>query len=114
MKSSIAFDAAFNAIHYEALPYLLPYNTKGDDKSWWLSQAYLQMLATYYFKDFVLIYSEVTIVNVLRRKYPRNGKPREIYSNFEEFGDILKKHNKVPPKWNGVKVSDMAMQICKC
>ena len=114
VKRLIIFDAAFNAIHYEALPYLLPYNTKGDARSWWFSQAYLQMLATYYFKDFVLIYSEVTTVNVLHRKYPRSGIATEMYCNFEAFVDILRKRNKLPPKWNGVKVSDVAMQICKC
>ena len=72
------------------------------------------MLATYYFKDFVLIYSEVTAINVLHREYPRNGLNKEIYCNFEEFVDISRKRSKVPPKWNGVKVSDVAMQICKC
>jgi hypothetical protein len=34
-------DAVFNAFHHDAMPFVLPYCTRYDTRSWWTSQAIL-------------------------------------------------------------------------
>ena len=38
---TVRFDAAFNAFHYQAIGYILPYSCKSDATSWWFAQLYI-------------------------------------------------------------------------
>ena len=113
MKGLDDLNAAINAFHYEALPYLLPYIRTNEDVTWWVSQKYLNVLAAYYFQDYILVHSQVASQNALHRKYPR----KEITVNMDMMEDlfvIIRKRNKLPPKWNGVKVEEVGKMLCKC
>lgn len=108
-------DAAFNAIHYEALPYLLPYHLKRENNSWWYSQYYLTLLARHYFEGFVLVYTELNAVNIRHRDYPKESVSNEKLIVLEkEIDDIIKQRKKNPPTWNRLKVREIAEGFCKC
>jgi len=68
---SYKYDAIFNAFHRDVVHTLLPYNSKYEKKSFWLSQLYLIM------KTFVMYYGQlvrveyVRVKNAKHRSYPR-------------------------------------------
>jgi len=67
-------DAMFNAIHRDALQFLLPYCPRYDGRSWWTSQAIFvyRSLCLY---GHTISFSGIHIVRQIHRSYPRNGNP---------------------------------------
>ena len=67
-------DAMFNAIHHDALPFLLPYCPRYDKRSWWTSQAIFvyRSLCLY---GHSLFFDGLHITTQSHRSYPRNGNP---------------------------------------
>ena len=115
VKEKLVIDAAFNAFHYKALPYVLPYLTKGEDVSWHYSQYYMIMIARRYFKGFALVFTNVTAVNYQHREYPRKDLSAQETEIFESEVDVLVKgRNKNIPSWNGTRVIVEAVVTCRC
>jgi hypothetical protein len=70
-------DAMFNAFHRNALPFVLPYCARYDNRTWWTSQAILiyRSLCLY---GHVIQFNAVSIARQKHREYPRNGNPWAI------------------------------------
>ena len=68
------FDPAFNAYHYEAAEYLLPYTTRYDKTSWWYPDLYFEVKCELMFAGQTVIHTQVTATNPKHRPYPR-GNP---------------------------------------
>jgi hypothetical protein len=70
-------DAMFNAFHRDALPFVLPYCARYDDRSWWTSQAILiyRSLCLY---GHAIQFNAVYITRQKHRAYPRHGNPWAI------------------------------------
>jgi hypothetical protein len=70
-------DAMFNAIHRDALQFLLPYCPRYDGRSWWTSQAIFiyRSLCLY---GHTISFDGIHIVQQNHRLYPRNGNPWAI------------------------------------
>ncbi|UJR23259.1 hypothetical protein I4U23_026279 [Adineta vaga] len=67
-------DAMFNAIHRDALQFLLPYCPRYDRRSWWTSQAIFvyRSLCLY---GHIITFDGIHIVQQNHRLYPRIGDP---------------------------------------
>lgn len=65
------FDSAFNAFHYQAVDYILPYPTQFDDISWWHSGFYSKVRCDITFPGQTLMLSKITMINPQHRPYPR-------------------------------------------
>ena len=67
-------DAMFNAIHRDALPFVLPYCARYDARSWWTSQAIFvyRSLCLY---GHAIQFNAVSITRQKHRNYPRVGSP---------------------------------------
>ena len=112
------FDACFNAFHHDALQYLLPYNLKDENTSWWYSQHYVAMLARHYFPSSILIYGNVNIVNGGHSMYPQASK-RERFKQVDlvisKDVDLITKSRKKPEWKSRINVSEtMDKHFCKC
>jgi hypothetical protein len=116
--SAIIFDACFNAFHRDALPYLLPYNLKDEDKSWWYSQHYVGLLAKHYFPGSILIYGNVNIVNGGHTKYPRTPnleRLKQLDLVISKDVDLTTKSRKKPEWKSRINVSEtLNKPFCKC
>ena len=80
--NTVYFDACFNAIHRNAIDYLLPYEETFDEYSWWNSQVYLHVATLIQFRGQVMLYKYVTTTNSLHRSYPRSSKNRAEITNY--------------------------------
>ncbi|XP_068751232.1 uncharacterized protein [Montipora capricornis] len=88
---TIAFDAAINAFHADAIGHILPYRLDYEEISWWESQKYVILASDILFRGQVLRYTHVTAINNDHRDYPQ-----QILDNW---ADILKDiRNHVPEK----------------
>lgn len=67
-------DAMFNAIQHDALPFVLPYCSRYDKRSWWTSQAIFvyRSLCLY---GHSLFFDGLHIAKQNHRSYPRQGDP---------------------------------------
>ena len=65
------FDSAFNAFHYQAIDYILPYPTQFDKLSWWYSGYYSKVKCDIMFPGQVLMFTKIIAVNTQHRPYPR-------------------------------------------
>jgi hypothetical protein len=81
-------DAMFNAIHRDALPFLLPYCPRYDGRSWWTSQAIFvyRSLCLY---GHVLSFDGIHITQQNHRSYPRIGDPWAIDNDMNLVPDYL-------------------------
>ena len=70
-------DAMFNAIHRDALPFVLPYCTRYDARNWWTSQAIFvyRSLCLY---GHAIQFNAVSIARQKHRNYPRINNPWAI------------------------------------
>ena len=73
------FDSAFNAFHYQAVDYILPYPTQFDKISWWYSSFYSKVKCDIMFPGQTLMHSKVTVINPQHRPYP-HGDPYDSHS----------------------------------
>ncbi len=67
----VRFDPAFNAFHYQAVTYLLPYITKYDPVTIWASGFYGRVKAELMFRGQVVMHNVLRATNPLHRDYPR-------------------------------------------
>ncbi len=67
----VRFDPAYNAFHYHAVEYLLPYSNRFDAYSWWASGAYIVVKGELMFRGQVVIHTILRAINRLHRPYPR-------------------------------------------
>ena len=81
-------DAVFNAIHRDALMFLLPYCPRYDVRSWWTSQAIFVYRSLCLFGH-VLTFDGVHIVRQTHRMYPRTGDPWAIDDDMNLVPDYL-------------------------
>jgi hypothetical protein len=70
-----SIDAAFNAFHITAAPFLLPYDPHYDGVSWWLSQALMIQLMAAAVPDHVVQFNYLYAENKIHHKYPRHKFP---------------------------------------
>ena len=78
------YDAAFNAFHYQAVEYILPYPLNFDNTSWWLSQWYVIIKSKVMFPGQVVLCTGLIANNPKHRAYPRK-RP-----SVHEFQDVIK------------------------
>ena len=81
---AVNFDAAFNAFHYQAVDYILPYLSKFEKISWWFSQYPIMMKSKFIFPGQVVLHTGLVGKNGKHRKYPR--KP----ASNSQLQDIVK------------------------
>jgi hypothetical protein len=81
-------DAMFNAIHRDALQFLLPYCPRYDGRSWWTSQAIFvyRSLCLY---GHVISFDGIHIIQQNHRLYPRVGDPWKIDDDMNLVPDYL-------------------------
>ena len=65
------FDSTFNAFHYQAVDYILPYPTRFDTISWWWSGFYANVMCDLVFPGHTMMLSKVNTINPQHRPYPR-------------------------------------------
>ena len=68
---TIAFDAALNAFHADAIRHILPYRLDYEEISWWESQKYVILASDILFRGQVARYTHVTALNNNHRDYPQ-------------------------------------------
>jgi hypothetical protein len=81
-------DAMFNAIHRDALPFLLPYCPRYDQRNWWTSQAIFvyRSLCLY---GHIISFDGIHIIRQNHRSYPRFGDPWSIDNDMNLVPDYL-------------------------
>ena len=67
------FDAAFNAFHYNAVDYILPYSQKFDSISWWYPVVYAEIKTEIIFQGHSVIHTGLLADNRLHRPYKRKA-----------------------------------------
>ena len=68
---TVRFDAAYDAFHYQAIEYLLPYSSSYDATNWWLSQLHTEIKCEIIFQGHTVLHTELRAVNPKHRSYPR-------------------------------------------
>ena len=68
---SARFDGAFNAFHYQAADYVLPYLAKFDEHNWSLADLYTGMKMEIYFAGQSVLHTQLYITNPKHRPYAR-------------------------------------------
>ena len=81
---AVHYDAAFNAFHYQAVEYILPYPLDFDKISWWFSQWYVIIKSKVVFPGQVVLRIGLIVNNPKHRAYPKK-RP-----SVHEFQDIVK------------------------
>jgi hypothetical protein len=83
-------DAMFNAIHHDALPFLLPYCPRYDSRSWWTSQAIFvyRSLCLY---GHTIAFDGIHIIQQSHRLYPRIGNPWAMDDDMNLFPNYLRR-----------------------
>ena len=69
---TVRYDAAFNAFHYQAIDYVLPYWDELDNVSWWNSQLYVIAWSEIVFRGQVLLHRQLMAYNPVHHPYPRS------------------------------------------
>jgi hypothetical protein len=67
-------DGMFNAFHRDVIPFVLPYCSRYDERSWLTSQKIL-VYRSLCFYGHVIQFNVVRTINKEHRAYPRNGDP---------------------------------------
>ena len=68
---AVRFDAAFNAFHYRAVEYILPYSGRFDATTWWYNQLYVAVKCEIIFRGQAVLHNTLHAINQLHRPYPR-------------------------------------------
>ena len=89
---TIAFDAAFNAFHRNAVDFMLPYRLDYERQSWWQSQKFVILAADLVFRGQILRFTPVVALNKEHREYPRQD-----WDNWGHIYNILKAE--IPKKY---------------
>ena len=91
---AVHYDAAFNAFHYQAVDYILPYPLKFDNISWHFSQWYVVIKSKVTFPRQVVLHTGLLAQNKENRAYPR--KPVSVQ---ELQGIVLGIQTDLPRKY---------------
>ena len=75
---AVHYDAAFNAFHYQAVDYILPYPLKYDNISWHLSQWYVIIKSKVTFPGQVVLHTGFLVQNKYHSPYPRKRLTTQI------------------------------------
>ncbi|XP_064389269.1 uncharacterized protein LOC135337284 [Halichondria panicea] len=87
-------DAIFNAFHYQAIDYILPYTTTLDSVSWFYSQVYTNIKCNILFNKEVVIDPRFVVENKLHRNYTQGAFTPEHWINI-----ISEIRSEVPEKY---------------
>ena len=71
---TVKYDPAFNAFHYQAVEYMLPYWDQLDHISWWYSQVFQYVWSEVVFHGQVVVHTQLRAINQKHRPYPRLAK----------------------------------------
>ena len=71
--TTVRYDGAFHAFHYQAVEYVLPYWDQLDNVSWYYSQLHLFTWTEVVFRGQVLVHRQLMAYNPMHRPYPRLG-----------------------------------------
>ena len=82
---AVRFDAAFNAFHYQAVEYILPYSGRFDATTWWYNQLYVAVKCEIIFRGQAVLHNTLHAINPLHRPYPRKST---IASNVLAINEI--------------------------
>ena len=94
---TIAFDAAVNAFHTDAIQHILPYRLDYEKISWWESQKYVILASDVLFRGQVVRFTPVTATNNNHRDYPQ-----QVLDNWREILEDIRKG--VPEKYKNQSV----------
>jgi hypothetical protein len=84
MMVSDAFDVALNAFHVDAIDTILPYTSKFDEISWWISQSVLWQSIHCFAPTFAVRPVDVFYNNQGHQPYPRGrDREKEIQAQIE-------------------------------
>ena len=113
------FDSAFNAFHYQAVGYILPYPTTFDNISWWWSGTYVKIMCDLVFPGHTVALSMVNMINPQHRPYPR-----KFPHDMDSWGIIMKEVEAHLPKeylnsrlfkdWKAVGYTNEEKSISHC
>lgn len=78
------FDAAFNAFHYKAAKYLLPYTVNFDAISWWYPVVYMEIKSEVIFQGHVVIHTNLIAINKRHRPYKRKAPSKSDIVNMAD------------------------------
>ena len=70
---TVFFDPAFNAFHYKAVQYLLPYSARFDNITWYYSHLHVNIKCELMFRGQVVQHTYIIAKNTKHRKYKRKG-----------------------------------------
>ena len=87
---TVRYDAAFNAFHYQAVEYALPYWDYLENESWHYSQLHLYIWTEVVFRGQVLVHRQLIAHNPIHRPYPRT-KLEQYNSVFPAMIDNIRK-----------------------
>ena len=83
---TVRFDAAYNAFHYQAIEYVLPYSFSYDATSWYLSQLYNEIKCEIVFRGHTVLHTELRAVNPKHRSYPRRKQDdSDVFAILKEM-----------------------------
>jgi hypothetical protein len=85
MFQSDAFDAAYNAYHVDAIDTILPYETKFDQRSWWIAQSVLWQRIHCFAPVYAVGPLDIFYENAGHQPYPRGrdrGQEIQAQRNF--------------------------------
>ena len=92
---TVRFDAAYNAFHYQAVEYLLPYSFSYDATNWWLSQLYNEIKCEIVFRGHTVLHTELRAVNSKHRSYPRKmPDDSDVFALLKEMEAELTEENR--------------------
>ena len=90
---AVHYDAAFNAFHYQAVDYILPYPLKYDNISWHLSQWYVIIKSKVTFPGQVVLHTGFLVQNKYHSPYPRK---RLTTQHMQSLIELIQ--SELPPK----------------
>ncbi len=70
---AVRYDACFNAFHYQAVNYILPYRLDFDNTSWYLSEWYSVIKSKVTFPGQAVLHTGLVAYNPVHRSYPKKS-----------------------------------------
>ncbi len=111
----VRIDPAYNAFHYQAVEYLLPYFNRFDADTWWASGVYITVKCEIMFRGQVVIHTILRAINTLHRPYPRNAYDTASIVN-EVVAELPKEYQEssLVMEWkrDGLKHQQISSTLC--
>ena len=111
-------DTAFNAFHYQALDYLLPYSTNHINESWWYSGVHFGIKCEVTFRGHIVLHTQIMGHNPSHRPYPRRMLQKKdvliILPEVAEEIPVKYRNNSVFLGWqrDGIEHSSLSSTYC--